>query len=101
MSMSTNVEALREGYAGIHIIEAMPKYDVVKYESDIIKKVNDTCLEMGYLCKNDKPRYIRLSQELAKNIYDITEDEKERDKLFAYAYRIQVVGRNYGILKGQ
>lgn len=95
---SMEMEACK-GYAHGEIRELLVNYDVVEYQSDLVSKVNDVCLEMGYDCRNDKPRFERLATTLQNNIYSISSDEKVRDKLFAYANRVMNIGRNYLVLK--
>jgi hypothetical protein len=95
--MSLSLEACRS-YAHGDVAEALVGYDVVKYQSSLISRVNDVCLEMGCFCKGDKPKFERLAEKLTKEINSITTDESEKDKLYKYANRIMAVGRNYLML---
>ena len=79
-------------YAHELILGALKTYDLIEYQNQFVREVNEICLEMGYDCCNDKPKYQRLAQRLQKNIYSISEDEKVRDKLFDYANRVMNIG---------
>jgi hypothetical protein len=95
--MSLSLEACRS-YTHGDVAEALAGYDVVKYKSPLISRVNDICLEMGCFCKGDKPKFERLAKELTNEINSITTDESEKDKLNKYAIRIIEVGRSYLML---
>lgn len=86
-------------YARGDIFEARIDYDVREYRKVLDDKINSLCLEMGYIRRNDKPKYQKLRSELIKNIYEISTDEQVRDKLFAYANRVINIGENYFILR--
>ncbi|MGD2169174.1 MAG: hypothetical protein PVI40_02910 [Chlamydiota bacterium] len=86
-------------YAQEEIEETLKAYDVLRYDSEInAKEINSICLKMGYLCSGNKQHYDSLASKLVNRIYAITEDETERGKLFSYANRNIVIGKNYGIL---
>ena len=84
-----------KSYAKGAIIDALYTYNVVEYKSVLSNKVNDVCLEMGYDCHDDKLRYDRLSDYIHKTVYSISSDEQVRDKLFAYANRVMIIGKDY------
>lgn len=87
-----------KSYASRYITEALVVYDVIKYRSTLVSRVNGICLEMSCFCKDDKPKFERLAEKLTKEINELTTDKKEKDKLYKYANRIMRVGeflKNY------
>jgi hypothetical protein len=84
-------------HSQVEIWEALRCYRVNKYQSILEQKVNDLCLEMGYLYSDDKLKLKDLFQMLTNRIKEITENESERLKLSQYADRVVVIGRNYRI----
>ncbi len=84
-----------EAYASYGIAEALVAYDVGEYREELAKKVNAICLEMGFNCRNDKAKFQRLAEDLKDIIYSISSDKQVREKLFNYANRVVIIGRNF------
>ena len=82
-------------YAHGAIMEALVTYNVAEYQEELRRTVNDICLKMGHDCLGQKAKFNRLTDQLTRNIYSITKDEAERDRLFNYANRIIELGRNF------
>ena len=61
-----------------------------KYQDALESKVNNLCLQLGCFCTGDKPKFVRLGKELAKEIDNLTkkerklEEELEKDRLYLY-----------------
>ena len=82
-------------YASMDIFSARICYGVSKYNEDLLARIDDICLEMGYLCKDDKPKHEKLAGRLTIQVYALTKEESERSKLFKYVNAIKRIGVDY------
>ncbi len=94
--MTVSLEGCRN-YTRTDVKETLKAYNF-KYNNEFISRVNEICLSMGCFCKDNKPKFETLKQELTKEIDCITTDELEKDELWDYAWRIVSIGQNYLIL---
>jgi len=92
--MSDRLTAVRH-YAHVGICEAMEP--VVRYQNQLTNVI-DMCLEMGYSCANDQPRFQQLAKELTEAVYAISHIETERSKLEQFTNRVMRIAANYRLL---
>lgn len=63
-------------------------YGIEKFDGFTLREIEDKAIEMATTCKENKVKYKLLAQELTRLIYELTTDDEEQDKLFAYARNI-------------
>jgi len=70
-------------------------FQVTDFDGPQLREIENLAMDMGANCKDNKPRFQRLSSQLNQKIYAMTTEEPQRDRLFKYINYVMRSANNY------